>query len=101
MALINKTTIIQDTIRTLKKCSNSSGVGLFSYKRNRKVYLLQTEDDLIIIKEEGYITQERSIPFAKLEKELRTIIKREFPRSRKIRLYKLEEEMNDLQYQKI
>lgn len=101
MALVNKTSVIKDSLRMLKKCPVSSGIGLFSYKRNRKVYLRKKETGQILLREEGYITEERIIETEKLEKELRTIVKREFPRSRKIRLYRMGEDELELSYQKI
>jgi hypothetical protein len=45
-----------------------------------------SEDDLLII-ENGYFTERFHLKPAKLKKALKTILRKEFPRSRKIRLY--------------
>ena len=63
MALVNITTIITDTKRVLQKIDPPGGVELLSYKRNRGI-----ADNLV--------------------KELKPLIKHEFPRSRKVRLIK-------------
>lgn len=88
MALINIANILRESLRVLKKSPESAGAGLFSYKRNRKVLLLRLESERFLLREDGYVTQEKIVDFASLEKELRDIIKREFPRSRKVRLYR-------------
>jgi hypothetical protein len=44
------------------------------------------EDDLLII-ENGYFRERFRLKPEKLKKTLKTILKKEFPRSRKIRLY--------------
>jgi hypothetical protein len=102
MALINVSIIIQSSLRALEKAPLSGGVCLTSYKRNRKIILVRTSSDYIKIIEDGYFSLETSVKFNLLEKELKTMIKREFPRSRKVRLYKFGtlDEM-DKTYQKI
>lgn len=75
---------------------------MFSYKRNRKVIITRLTQKTCLIHEDGYKKKTREIATATLKKELRSIIKREFPRSRKVRLYRFNHE-NDLktEYQKI
>lgn len=92
MALINIGSILNESIRVLRKAGESGGVGLFSYKRNRRVVLVKLTNETCLIKENGYVQQEKVVKITAVEKDLRSIIKREFPRSRKIRLYKFSNE---------
>lgn len=101
MALINKVSALQSTLRLLAKTPVSHSIGLFSYKRNRKVYILKEDEHTFFIKENGFLVSEKRVTIQSLEKELRTIIKREFPRSRKIRIYKFADLEEDTSYHKI
>ncbi|MBM9537568.1 hypothetical protein [Desulfobulbus alkaliphilus] len=82
------TTLISDSLRALKKIQPPGGIELLSYKRNRGIALIKKQDDLVEIREHGYEEQVLEVTIDKLEKELKTMIKREFPRSRKVRLIK-------------
>ena len=60
---------------------------LRTYKRNRSVIIVKiTEEDLMVI-ENGFFKDRFQIKAAKLRKLLKSLLKKEFPRSRKIRLY--------------
>lgn len=91
MALVNIATLIADCLRTLKKMQPPGGIELLSYKRNRGIAILKKENQLLEIREHGYEEQVLELTPEKLEKELKTMIKREFPRSRKVRLVKFSE----------
>ncbi len=102
MALINKSAILSYTLRELQKIPLLSSVGLFSYKRNRRVFLHKASEESYLIKVNGYVVSEKEISRKNVEKELRTIIKREFPRSRKIRFYRFSDsQFDETDYQKI
>jgi len=88
MALVNIATILADTRRVLKKIKPPGGIELLSYKRNRGIAIIKKEENLLVIREHGYLEQEFELPPDKLAKELKTMLKREFPRSRKVRLIK-------------
>ena len=88
MALVNMTTLITDSLRALKKIQPPGGIELLSYKRNRGLAIIKKQDDLVEIREHGYAEQVLELTVDKLEKELKTMIRREFPRSRKVRLVK-------------
>ena len=90
MTLVNITTLSNDTLRALKKIEPPGGIELLSYKRNRGIAILKRGDGSILLKEYGYKDQELVIPAANLSKTLKTMVKREFPRSRKVRLIKLD-----------
>jgi hypothetical protein len=88
MALINIDTTITEALRFIRKSPIKGGVELLSYKRNRTVALIRESQNTVNIREEGYITEETTVEFAELSKTLKGILKREFPRSRKIRFFK-------------
>ena len=90
MALVNITTLPNDTLRALKKIESPGGIELLSYKRNRGIAILKRDDGALLLKEYGYKDQELVIPAANLSKILKSMVKREFPRSRKVRLVKLD-----------
>ncbi len=89
MDLVNIATLLSDVKRSLKKISFPGGIELLSYKRNRGIAILMQEDLTFERREFGYKEQELFIPKERLAKELKTMIKREFPRSRKVRLIKI------------
>jgi hypothetical protein len=88
MALVNIATILADTQRVLKKIKPPGGIGLLSYKRNRTFAIIKKDTDRLELREHGYRDQEFELPAEQLAKELKTMIKREFPRSKKILLVK-------------
>lgn len=90
MALINKDTVLKDCLRQLKKSAPMTGVELLSYKRNRTIAVTRIDGDNYLIKVEGYINDEFVTPDEKLAKTLKIMIKREFPRSRKVRVFHFE-----------
>ena len=98
MALINIDTAIKKSLQMLSKLSAPQGVEILTYKRNRGISILKQEDDLLTVRERGYEENEYAVSFAELPKLLKSISKREFPRSRKVRIYQLsgpEEEGQD------
>lgn len=70
------------------KTAPPGGVALFSYKRNRSVAVIRQDEETFLIKEHGYIVQEVVSRTDGLSRLLKEMIKREFPRSRKVRLVK-------------
>lgn len=73
------------------KTTPPGGVALFSYKRNRSVALIRQDEEIFLIKENGYIVQEVVSRTDGLSRLLKEMIKREFPRSRKVRLVKFKD----------
>lgn len=88
MALINISALRKKTLAVLAKTSPPGGVELLSYKRNRSIAVLCQENDNFLVKEHGYLVQEVVSNRDGLPRLLKEMIKREFPRSRKVRLIK-------------
>jgi hypothetical protein len=89
MALLNLESMINRVEKELKGLTNNTGFEILSYKRNRGVSVLKIDDDNFIIREKGYCDEEKTISRPEIIKILENIIKREFPRSRKLRIYSI------------
>lgn len=88
MALINVDAVFTELKRYMKTCPVGGGLEIMSYKRNRTVAVIKKDGGSFTLKENGYQTQEFEVSSEDVAKKLKTIIKREFPRSRKLRLFK-------------
>lgn len=60
-----------------------------TYKRNRSVLFIKVSADVFRIREQGYVSETFDIHRGKLKKTLKSLLKREFPRSSKVRVYDL------------
>ena len=90
MALVNIDTAVRSLLQRLEKLNYPQGVELLSYKRNRSVAVLLLADNTFLVRERGYREDEQVVGKAGLQKHLKTLLKYEFPRSRKIRLYQVD-----------
>lgn len=90
MALVNIDSVLPHVLQKLEKLSPPQGIELLSYKRNRSIAVLLLEDQSFLVRERGYREEEQVLDKAVLAKHLRALIKYEFPRSRKVRLYQIE-----------
>lgn len=91
MALVNIDSVLQNVLQKLDKLRAPQGLELLSYKRNRSIAVLLRADGGYLVRERGYREEERVIDRAGLQKHLKSLIKYEFPRSRKIRLYQIDD----------
>ena len=90
MALVNVDSVLRTLLQRLAKLQPPQGVELLSYKRNRAIAVLLLEGGRFLVRERGYREEERLVSGEELQKHLKALIKYEFPRSRKIRMYQLE-----------
>jgi len=90
MALVNIDSVIRTLMHRLEKLSPPQGIELLSYKRNRSIAVLLLTDDTFLVRERGYREEERILAKEGLQKHLKSLVKYEFPRSRKVRLYQLD-----------
>ncbi len=88
MALVNISSARQQALRILESVTPPGGVELLSYKRNRSVAIIRHQGDRFIIREQGYVVRELEVGRDRLSRLLKTLIKREFPRSRKVRFFR-------------
>jgi hypothetical protein len=90
MALVNIDSVSRNLLQKLKKLSPPQGIELLSYKRNRSIAVLLLDNEKFLVRERGYRREEKIIEKNLLAKHLKSLIKYEFPRSRKVRMYQVE-----------
>nr|WP_321513651.1 hypothetical protein [uncultured Pseudodesulfovibrio sp.] len=78
--------VIPNTLTRLKKLAPGSGLELLTYKRDRSIHIVKSDDDAFIITESGFQENVFSSDLKSMKKLLRTLLKREFPRSNKVRV---------------
>ena len=85
--MIDKNKIIDAVCKKLAKLPVGHYLDLKTYKRNRTVIIAKIEENRLLVIENGYFKDRFLIKPEKLKKLLKTLLKKEFPRSKKIRLY--------------
>ena len=85
--MIDKTKIIDTVCERLKKLPLGHYIDLKTYKRNRTVIIVKVDEKKLLVVEDGYFKDRFLIKSDKLKKLLKTLLKKEFPKSKKIRLY--------------
>jgi hypothetical protein len=87
--MIDKVTAMETVMRRLEKLEVGHALDLRTYKRNRSVVIARTGDDSFDVVENGFARERFEATTGSMRKLLKTLFKREFPRSTKIRLYDL------------
>lgn len=87
--MIDKATAISTVLKRLRKLPVGHVIDLRTYKRDRSVLIRREEEDLFYVREDGFEKNEFRTSIAGMKKLLKTLLKIEFPRSTKIRLYNL------------
>ena len=93
--MIDKTRIVDTVCERMKTLPVSHCLDLRTYKRNRSVVIAKLAEDELLVIEDGFFKERFRTKPEKLRKVLKTLIRKEFPRSRKIRLYVLEKISED------
>lgn len=89
--MIDKTKIIDTVCERLQKLPVGHYLDLRTYKRNRSVVIAKMNENELLVIENGYFKERFQVKPEKLKRLLKTLLKKEFPRSRKIRLYVMDE----------
>ena len=98
MALVNIDSVLRNLLQKLEKLKPPQSIELLSYKRNRSIAVLLLDDDKILVRERGYRDEEQVVEKSLLSKHLKSLIKYEFPRSRKVRMCQVD---NPLDLEKV
>ncbi|MBN1842699.1 MAG: hypothetical protein JW883_10515 [Deltaproteobacteria bacterium] len=85
--MIDKAKIIDTVCERLKKLPLGHYLDLQTYKRNRSLLIARMDEGDLLVIENGYFKERFRVRPEKLKKLLKTLLKKEFPRSQKIRLY--------------
>lgn len=89
--MIDKTKLIDTVITRLETLSVNHYLDIRTYKRNRSVIIIKRGKNHLQVIQNGYDRRQYQISADKLKKLLRTLLKKEFPRSNKVRLYMMGE----------
>lgn len=87
--MIDKATAMETMMRKLKKLPVGHCLDMRTYKRNRSVVIKKIDQDSLIVVQNGYEQARYEVNMSKMKKLLKGLLKKEFPRSTKIRLYAL------------
>ncbi len=87
----DKNTIIPSVMERLAKLQKGQCLDMRTYKRNRSVAIICMGEDCFNVIERGFHEETwEDMSAEKIKKLMKTLLKREFPRSNKIRLYTLD-----------
>ena len=98
MALVNIDSVLRSLLQKLEKLNPPQAIELLSYKRNRSIAVLLLHDGKILVRERGYRDEEQVVEKPLLSKHLKSLIKYEFQRSRKVRMHQVD---NPLELEKV
>ncbi len=85
--MVDKDIFLDVIVKKAKKLSVGEYLDIRTYKRNRKVLLIKNSEDHFKIIENGFYKNEFNCTFKELRKIFKKLLKLEFPRSHKIRIY--------------
>jgi len=85
--MLDKSTLIPNLLKRLQKLPVGDYIDVRSYKRDRSLLIIKLPGGYFRIVENGFEQHEFELDESALKKTLKTLVKREFPRSNKIRLY--------------
>ncbi|KAB1442161.1 hypothetical protein [Pseudodesulfovibrio senegalensis] len=89
--MIDKSSAMNTILRKLDKMDIGQGLDLRTYKRNRAILIRRTGPDSFAVVQAGYESNTFEENGTSIKKRLKTLFKKEFPRSTKIRVYALDE----------
>jgi len=90
--MINKDSLLAKIWPKVKKLSPQEGIILTTYKRNRSLTIIRLDETKFLFQEQGYENRKIIVKEAEFKRTIKKILKVEFPRSHKIRIYPLREE---------
>ena len=85
--MVDKLQLLSVVEKRLARMAPGECLDIRSYKRDRQILILKKEEDELLVIENGFIQQRYVIPVAGLKKLMKVLIRREFQRSNKIRIY--------------
>lgn len=80
--------VIQETVTRMKTVADGEGLLLQPHKKDRSVYVIRRGASFGVF-EKGFSIQHFTVDAGKLKKLLKTICRREFPRSNKVWVSKI------------
>jgi hypothetical protein len=87
--MLDISALIPAVLAKLDKLPSGHALDLRTYKRNRSVIILKKDQDSFLFLENGFHQDRFTVPADKVKKTLKKMLKKEFPRSNKVRVYDL------------
>ncbi len=84
--MLDKATAVQKVLRCLRKMEIGDSLELLTWKKDRSLLLVKQSGEKVVVVERGFVEEEYQVEFNKLKKLLKSLLKREFPCSHKIRI---------------
>lgn len=78
--------VIPVVLQKMAQLGEGQSLVLQTFKRDRSLTLIPLAGERILIRQEGFAHQEFEVARPKLKKTLRSLLKKEFPRSNKVRI---------------
>lgn len=89
--MINCDDFVAAVIRQMKSAQPGQGLEVLTFKGDRSITITKTAPDTYLVTEKGFTAaQYPDLSLEKLKKVLKTLEKREFPRSNKLRTRKID-----------
>jgi hypothetical protein len=85
--MINKEALLKIVLEKVKSLSKGNYLDLRNYKRDRYILVIKKNEEKFLIVENGFCKEEFTVSLDKLRRLLKKLIKKEFPRSHKVRVY--------------
>lgn len=80
---VDKGRLIQETVARLSKLGEGEGLLLQPYKKDRSIYVVRRKNEYLVV-ERGFARKEFIVDMKKIKKLLKTLCRKEFPRSNKV-----------------
>jgi len=85
--MLDISTAIPNILQRLDKLPVGHCLDLRTFKRNRSVIIIKKQEECFEIIENGFYQDRFEVQKDKLKKNLKRLLKKEFPRSNKMRIY--------------
>ena len=87
--MIDKRNLPKVLLERLAKLPVGHAVDIRTYKRDRSVTFMRLDEERFRVVVDGFGQDDVTLPEARLSKFIRKVLRSEFPRSNKVRLYML------------
>ncbi len=84
--MVDISNVIPVVLKKVVQLDEGQSLVLQTYKRDRSLTVVRLADQRILVREDGFSKEEFEVDIAKLKKLLKTLVKKEFPRSNKVRM---------------
>lgn len=85
--MVDKEVFLEILLKKVKKLPLGHYLDIRTYKRNRSILVIKEKEGLFKVIERGFRQEEFQVSFEELKKLFKKLLKIEFPRSHKIRIY--------------